>query len=370
MHQKTELTRAQVEQFKRDRWPYVIGHVGATVSVVAVSWPTADHRALLWFALVHHLATWILGFTFFLPFRSGTQKRIPLLTYAGTALCNATLSSALLFDLTSARNLDFTLAVGCTLFAGAAGSFVTLGVHSTVMRVALASLLMPYALTTLLVGQIAIALGVVFFFCNVVIAGVWKTTSGHQQLIEKRLSESQRAALAEMEAATDPLTGLLNRRGVQRLDGTTLGSGASAMYFDVNDFKSINDTFGHSGGDEVLRVVAQRLRDTVPTGDVVARIGGDEFLVLTFADETSAVKALLQDINERIEQPIAVAVDEVVHITVASGISYTSAPLLELAGLLRDSDSAMYRSKRAIQSNETALGQTSEFDADLDRSAA
>lgn len=361
MQQKAELTLAQVEQFKRDRWPYVIGHVGATAAVVGVSWPTADHSALLWFAVVHHISTWILAFTFFGPFRSGSPSQIPLSTYVGTVVCNATLSSALLFDLTSARNLDFTLAVGITLFAGAAGSFVTLGVHSTVMRVALASLLLPYALIVLSVGHIAIALGVVFFFCNVVIAGVWKTASGYQQLIAMRLSESQRAALAEMEAETDPLTGLMNRRGVQRLDGKALSDGAAAIYLDLNDFKAINDTYGHSVGDEVLRTVAGRLRTTVSISDAVARIGGDEFLVLAFTNDTSVIEASVQNINEQLEKPFAIG-GKALGLSIAVGTSYTDAPWLELAGLLQDSDRAMYRSKRDMQRNAV--------DADLDRFAA
>lgn len=370
MHQQSELALVQVNEFKRDRWPYVIGHVGATLAVVGVSWPTADHGALLWFAVVHHISTWILAFTFFGPFRSGSRTQIPVSTYVGTAISNATLSTALLFDQTAARNLDFTLAVGIVLFAGAAGSFVTLGVHSTVMRVALASLLLPYALITLLLGHVAIALGVAFFFCNVVIAGVWKTASGHQQLIELRLTESHRASRAEIEAETDPLTGLMNRRGVERLDGMTLRAGAAAVYFDVNDFKAINDTHGHSAGDEVLRVIAHRLRETVPTRDEVARIGGDEFLILSCTDDPSAIEALVQGLNEQIQQPIVIALGTSVEVTVAVGVSYTHAPSLQLAELLGESDSAMYRSKRAIQRSAKGPGQTQKLDTDLNRSAA
>ena len=370
MHQQSELTLAQVEQFKRDRFPYVFGHLGATAAVVGIAWPTADHQALLWFAIVHHISTWILAFTFFRPFRSGPQSQIPLSTYVGTVICNATLSSALLFDLTAARELDFTLAAGAVLFAGAAGSFVTLGVHSTIMRVALASLLLPYVLIAFLLGHIAIALGVVFFFCNVVITGVWKTTRGNQQLIEMRVSESKRAALAEMEAETDPLTGLVNRRGVDRLDGKALDSGAAAMYFDLNNFKAINDTCGHSVGDEVLQVIAQRLRDNVPESDVVARIGGDEFLVLSFTNDTGTIEAMVDALDEQLRQPVVVEGGEALHLTLAVGISYANTPWLQLTDLLRDSDQDMYRSKSAMRSSSEDRDQAPEFVADIDRSAA
>ena len=181
-------------------------------------------------------------------------------TYIGAAVVNLTLSSALLFDLTAARELTFTLAVGIVLFAGAAGSFVTLGVHSTMQRVALTSLLLPYVVTTFYLGHYAVALGTIFFYCNVVVMGVWKLSTGQQELISKRVNADHRAEIAEKHAETDHLTGLTNRRGVQRYDGMALSIGAAALYFDVNKFKPINDTYGHGVGDEILQVVAQRLR--------------------------------------------------------------------------------------------------------------
>ena len=54
---EAESRRAQIEQFKRDRGPYVIGHVGATVFLIAIAWTTADHNSLLWFGVFHHIAT-------------------------------------------------------------------------------------------------------------------------------------------------------------------------------------------------------------------------------------------------------------------------------------------------------------------------
>jgi len=70
MDRESESARAQVEQFKRDRWPYIIGHVGATLALIGVAWTSADHNGLLLFGVVHHLATWILALGFFLPLRS------------------------------------------------------------------------------------------------------------------------------------------------------------------------------------------------------------------------------------------------------------------------------------------------------------
>ena len=347
MDHEAESTRLRLEQFKRDRWPYAIGHVGATAALVGIAWTNADHSRLLCFAAVHHLATWILALTVFLPFRSKQVNRLPLWTYFGVVIANATLSSALLFDLSAARDLTFVLAAGAVLFAGAAGSFVTLGVHSTILRVALTSLLLPFVITAFCLGHVAVALGTMFFYCNVVVAGVWKLASGQQELISLRIEAAERAEIAELDAETDHLTGLVNRRGVERLDGMELSTGAAALYFDVNKFKMINDTYGHDVGDEILKVVAQRLRGSVAADDVVARLGGDEFMVLIFRDDVSAVETVVERLSQRLQQPVKVSGGHVLNISAAVGQSYTSDPVLKLDNLVRDSDQAMYQAKEA-----------------------
>ena len=158
-----EFERARIDQFRFDRWPHAIGHVGATAAVIAIAWTSADHGRLLWFGIAHHLATWVLAVSFFLPLRSKQIRRLPLATYLGVIVGNATLSSALLFDLNAATELTFVLAVAVVLFAGAAGSFVTLGQHPTLLRVGLTSLLMPFVITALALGHVAHAVGTLFF---------------------------------------------------------------------------------------------------------------------------------------------------------------------------------------------------------------
>ena len=346
MDLEAESRRANVEQFKRDRWPYTIGHVGATVSVIAIGWTTADQNSLLWFGVFHHLATWFLALTVYLPLRSKDVERLPLWTYTGVIVANAALSSALLFDLSAAGDLTFTATIAAVLFAGAAGSFVTLGVHPTILRVALTSLLLPFVVTTLFLSHIAVGLGTAFFYCNVVVAGVWKLSSGQQELISLRFDAARRAEIAETNASTDHLTGLVNRRGLERLDGMELSTGAAILYFDVNKFKEINDTYGHDIGDEILKIVANRLRGAVSASDVVARLGGDEFVALIFRDEPSAIDTVVERLREQLQHPVVVSGGHISNISAAIGQSFTNGPILKLDELLRDSDQAMYRAKR------------------------
>ncbi|HEY5856409.1 MAG TPA: EAL domain-containing protein [Aldersonia sp.] len=163
----------------------------------------------------------------------------------------------------------------------------------------------------------------------------------------------QRAASERLRyAAThDALTGLANRAAVvTRLDHvlrepdparTTIVS-----YVDLNDFKTLNDSLGHSVGDEVLRVAAQRLRRTAGSGDVVGRIGGDEFVVVTSApcEDDAASQAA------RLRQVLAVPIDvygKVLRIDASVGVVTVAAagdPRTSTE-LLRDADIAMYHAK-------------------------
>ncbi|QJB55873.1 diguanylate cyclase [Pseudodesulfovibrio sp. zrk46] len=97
--------------------------------------------------------------------------------------------------------------------------------------------------------------------------------------------EDERAHL-EDEASTDPLTKALNRRSFLRQLGQMAASGASfsLVMFDIDHFKSINDTYGHDVGDAVLREISQLVRDNVRENDTLARWGGEEFMVLSKSD--------------------------------------------------------------------------------------
>jgi len=108
-----------------------------------------------------------------------------------------------------------------------------------------------------------------------------------EDMLAKRIKELE-ALNAQLESlvSTDPLTGLLNRRGLeQSLARTMAESNRKAIYsvvalLDLDSFKRINDQYGHSAGDEVLKTVAQTIKENVRAIDSVARIGGDEFVIL------------------------------------------------------------------------------------------
>jgi two-component system cell cycle response regulator len=170
-----------------------------------------------------------------------------------------------------------------------------------------------------------------------------------RKLQDDRLRASLRAGL-EM-AMTDSLTGLHNRRyALYRLDRMLAapGPGVAVMLLDLDHFKQINDTHGHSVGDEVLRRVARRLRSQLRNGDLLARIGGEEFLVaLPDSDRGAAL-----DCAERLRAAVGEAIfalgcdGPALTVTLSAGLALSPAGSGEAAQSLIDrADAALYGAK-------------------------
>lgn len=155
-------------------------------------------------------------------------------------------------------------------------------------------------------------------------------------------------------AFTDALTGLANRAQFQsRLDDALSGRPSTAgptavLFFDVDDFKTINDSLGHAAGDRLLTVFAERVRQSIRPTDLVARMSGDEFAVLL--PEVSSLGeavAVAERIGARLREPLQL--DGVTTVaSVSIGIASTSTGrALGGEDLLRDADAAMYHAKRS-----------------------
>jgi diguanylate cyclase (GGDEF)-like protein/PAS domain S-box-containing protein len=151
----------------------------------------------------------------------------------------------------------------------------------------------------------------------------------------------------------DALTGLPNRTRLREfLDGKlnalpTLEQPLIMLSLDLDRFKPVNDLLGHAAGDAVLNAVSSRLADCVRDGDLVARIGGDEFvLILTDMSSQDEVETLCRRLIDSIERPIAIDEQEV-FVSVSIGISMAPTDALEAAELLRYADIALYEAKSA-----------------------
>ena len=161
-----------------------------------------------------------------------------------------------------------------------------------------------------------------------------------------RLAHSQ----LERQANFDALTGLPNRHLLNdRLKQTMFVQrerrSVALVFIDLDDFKAINDSFGHDFGDEVLRGIGGRLQSALREADTVARVGGDEFvLLLNDQPYREMIACGIRRIIEKISAPMLVAGRETV-VTCSVGISLYPDDGPDLQSLLRNADSAMYRAK-------------------------
>jgi diguanylate cyclase (GGDEF)-like protein len=155
----------------------------------------------------------------------------------------------------------------------------------------------------------------------------------------------------ELDAVTDALTGHGNRRALDELLKqqaelyTSSGKSFSILMLDIDYFKTINDGFGHMTGDDVLRAFAQRVREYLRPGDVCARFGGEEFVVVLPRTTLEEAREVAERLRLGVAQsPLLRA--PMVHVTVSIGVA-TLAPDQTVSDLLSTADAAVYAAKYA-----------------------
>jgi len=152
-------------------------------------------------------------------------------------------------------------------------------------------------------------------------------------------------------ALTDPLTGLHNRRGLEgRSEALHFRPGGVPVtqvwiMVDIDHFKRVNDTYGHEAGDEVLKAVAEALRSTARVADIVARFGGEEF-VLVLPDTSAEVAARIAERLRLAIEALSTDVDgQVIRVTASFGVAQRAAQESQLEVLER-ADAALFSSKK------------------------
>ncbi len=148
-------------------------------------------------------------------------------------------------------------------------------------------------------------------------------------------------------ATTDSLTGLYNRDYMlEHIDNRLLVTSLpfSVLFLDLNDFKTINDQYGHHIGDGVLVTISNRLTKALPKESVIGRIGGDEFIVILDTIDKEAIKKYCDNLFERLLQPIPNK--QALEVTVSIGIALSPQDGQSIDDLIRHSDQAMYAAKQ------------------------
>ncbi|MBW3672435.1 MAG: bifunctional diguanylate cyclase/phosphodiesterase, partial [Acidobacteria bacterium] len=166
-------------------------------------------------------------------------------------------------------------------------------------------------------------------------------------ITERKLSEME----IEYRAHHDPLTGLPNRNLLQdRLfmainSASRLGHRVAVVFLDVDDLKEINDVLGHSIGDEVLKSIGKRMMSSVRDTDTVARIGGDEFVVV-FPNllEDQSIETLTEKLRQSLREPVVIDNEQIL-VKASMGIAVFPSDGHDPETLIQNADSMMYRVK-------------------------
>lgn len=166
-----------------------------------------------------------------------------------------------------------------------------------------------------------------------------------RDITERRQNEERLFRLASV----DPLTDLPNRGAWNERLAAAVESDrpATVLLLDLDGFKDVNDTLGHSAGDAVLTAVAQRLRHTCPEALMLARLGGDEFVALLPGGSETRARAVAQSVTAALARPYLVPGDESLHLGVSIGISLYPRHGGTAEELLGAADLALYRAKAA-----------------------
>ena len=156
---------------------------------------------------------------------------------------------------------------------------------------------------------------------------------------------------AAIKAVKDAVTGLPNRQAYdERMEQEfsrwkRFGEPLAVLVWDIDDFKKINDTYGHQSGDKALRAMAEKLKDTIRETDFIARYGGEEFVVLLVGTDLDGAKEVAEKMRKRIEKVGLKANDNMIRMTVSGGVS-----MFQQGDLPQDvferADQALYQAKR------------------------
>ena len=159
-----------------------------------------------------------------------------------------------------------------------------------------------------------------------------------------------------VDAVTDPLTGLRNRRGLDEgLQARREELPLSLLFIDLDGFKPVNDSYGHTAGDELLRTVAERITSQVRDRDVAARFGGDEFVIALPRTDAQAAAGVARRLEDLLGSPIHLDADTTITVGASIGVVTATAPC-PVDELLEAADAAMYDQKQQRQRRASVAG--------------
>ncbi|GLH81148.1 hypothetical protein SSBR45G_60570 [Bradyrhizobium sp. SSBR45G] len=233
-------------------------------------------------------------------------------------------------------------------FAHAGGTFLLLGSRAgwATIVVTEAIIIMSYVAGGIVLSENALA---TFCFGLAATGALYHCYNFRTAAFLRRIELGRRQL--EYAASHDSLTGLLNRPAFMARSGRVLSeagrSPVSLLFIDVDRFKSVNDRHGHKGGDETLVAVAATIAGSVRVTDSVARIGGEEIVVLLPDTGAADAFAMAEHLRARIETACPIIAGDRLSVTASIGWATTGSAAPSIETLLTDADEAMYRAKQS-----------------------
>ncbi len=177
--------------------------------------------------------------------------------------------------------------------------------------------------------------------------------------LEKKLEETNRQLcyLSRYDALTDVLNARAYYESAEKIFLLAKRTQApfSVLFLDLDHFKKINDTYGHSAGDRVLTLVAKCIKEACRESDLIGRVGGEEFSVFLPETDHRGAIALAEKLRKKIEQLNITTLENIIKITVSIGAVSSNEHDKSVADIQRDADSAMYHAKKTGRNKVVSL---------------
>jgi diguanylate cyclase (GGDEF)-like protein len=349
----------------RQSFPGIFVSILAASILLAVLWDHQDHLLLLaWYGTLS--LTFVMRLILFIQYHRrspGTRKMLAweppyFITLMLTSLTWG-IGSLLIMPGDSQVLQVITF---CFLVGLAGGAISVYSAHAVMTISTIAAILLPATALFLLSGSgmlVGLAFGSILFFASAVRATRFLGATLKQNfLMTRELDISRREA--ERLANIDDLTGLYTRRAFYEfanlLSNSSRRNGAhvSMIIMDIDNFKEINDSYGHAAGDNALMKVGKILQERLRRSDISGRIGGEEFAILLPGTTLEQSVQIAEQLRKQIEGLQIQAEGGTIDITASFGVA-SGMDDLDILG--SQADKAMYRSKQSGRNAVTAFGQ-------------
>ena len=357
LDQLVEVDKLQL--LYQQSYPAIYVSTFAAIILITMLWPVQAHTALLtWLTVL--IITALGRIYLFVRYRQVAPQGQDVMAWEKPYFITLTLTAVAwgvgsLFIMPVDSKVHQAI-IYCVLIGFCGGAVSYYSAHRVMTLVTIAIILFPSTLWFLLSGdQLMVGLAVlgIVFFLSAIRATKGISSAVHQNYLMTHELEISKEN-AEKLARIDELTKLYNRRAFYE-NGKMLVSYCqrhneiiSVIVMDIDNFKNINDSFGHAAGDAVLEHISKLLQQKFRKSDVSARIGGEEFGILLPTANPETSEKLAEELRQEIEQSSIVFNEENIKVTASLGVTSGDS---DIDTLVKHADIAMYRAKESGRNN-------------------